>query len=105
MSPTPDTIFLISTHAKQELVRIDDDGNFFVRGEEVASTSIIRDAFLDYAKLYVQDNLATKTLIAIKSMVPTINLQFATEESRNTADYAFALLRAQTQPQLSSLHV
>lgn len=94
------TVFQISTKAGVELIRVDEDGNFFVRGEEVASTSIIRDAFLDYAKIYASEHALTKTLVAIKSTVPAVLAHYTTDEERAGADFAIAMLRAQTTPEV-----
>lgn len=100
MSEAPQTIFQVSSPSGQELIRINAAGDFFVRGEEVPSTSIIRDAFLDYARLYVAEQVTSKTLVAVKSMVPTVLLQFDSEELRATPEFAVALIAAQTRPQL-----
>lgn len=95
---TPDTVWQVSDGNGAPLLRVDNQGNFFVRDEEVASTTIIRDAFKDFATKYMEEQARFRSLVSIRSSLPGVYAQFPTDEAKKSPECMTAVVHAQLNP-------
>jgi hypothetical protein len=93
-----DKIFTLRTPAGAEVLSVDAEGNFYVRGTATDSNENVRLIMLEFAKQFLLERVRTAPVLTIRSTIPDVLRQFATAESRETDAFRVALLNAGQRP-------